>query len=70
PWTGAYLVPALAWQLRVPISAVSYGPVRRPATVFRVRTYRGSGLTPPLRAARHAPLIVDGADWHVVGACR
>jgi hypothetical protein len=70
PWTGQYLVPALAWQMRVHTSAVGYGRVVAPAIVFRVRTYRGSRLTPALGRSAHAPLLVDAGDWHVVAACR
>ncbi|HYF27308.1 MAG TPA: hypothetical protein VD931_16300 [Baekduia sp.] len=48
PFTGPFLVPAVAWQLEVHTTYVGLEP-QRPAVVFRVRTERGRGAVPSLR---------------------
>lgn len=70
PYTGAYLVPAVAWQLRLPVSGVLTGVARRPAVVFRVRTASGTNPVPPLGDAARAPTLVSTPRWRVVAACR
>lgn len=69
PYTGPFLVPAVAWHLGVHTEHVALEP-RRPAVVFRVRTIARSrpvptlrGLEPPVRTAALAP------GWRVVTAC-
>jgi hypothetical protein len=69
PYTGPFLVPAVAWHLGVHTEWVALDP-QRPAVVFRVRTVKRSrpvptlrDLSPPLRTLAIAP------GWRIVAAC-
>ena len=46
--TAPYSRPALAWRLRIPMSAISTEPAAR-GTAFRARPYRGARMGPELR---------------------
>ena len=70
PYTGAYLVPALAWQLGVHGSQVHIAPVRAPAVIFRVRTTSRMRAVPPLGDLARARTVVATDKWRVVTACR
>lgn len=69
PYTGAFLVPALAWELGVHTNQVKLEPVR-PAVVFRVRTVEGARPVPALGAIRGTQgTRATGPGWRVVAAC-
>jgi hypothetical protein len=72
PYTGPFLVPAVAWQLRVHTSQVQLEP-RAPAVVFRERTTSGRRAVPTLRGLDGVPGVktaAAGANWRIVTACR
>ncbi len=70
PFTGPYLVPAVAWQLGVHTSAVALDP-HRPAVIFRVHTTSHAAAVPSLRRVDDGPLrtLATAADWRIVAAC-
>jgi hypothetical protein len=70
PYTGAYLVPAVAWQLHLHTNDVKTGEARAPAVVFRVRTTQSTHPVPPLGALTHAPTLASAPKWRIVAACR
>jgi hypothetical protein len=70
PYTGAYLVPAVAWQLHLHTSQVELAPVTAPAVVFRVRTTAASRPVPPLGAAASGRTVAVAPSWRIVEACR
>jgi hypothetical protein len=71
PYTGAFLVPAVAWQLHVHTTRVQLIP-ERPGVVFRVRTSTGGRAGPSLRGLGAGPVRTLAAtrDWRIVAACR
>jgi hypothetical protein len=70
PFTGPFLVPAVAWQLRVHTAAVGLD-ARPPAVVFRVRGTNGARPLPALRGLGEARQHTLGraAGWRIVGTC-
>lgn len=69
PYSGAYLVPAVAWALHVHGNDVNLAPVRRPAVAFVARTAQGLNPVPPLRGAGARRTVAANARWRVVEAC-
>jgi len=69
-YTGAYLVPAVAWQLRVHTHDVGISGVHAPAVVFRVRTTSRTHPVPPLGPLTSAHTATATSKWRVVTACR
>ena len=69
--TGAFLVPAVAWHLRVHAQDVGLTPTR-PGVVFRVRTNPISSAVPPLGdfALGPARTLAARENWRLLGACR
>lgn len=70
PYTGPFLVPAVAWHLGVHTERVALDP-RPPAVVFRVRTIERSRPVPTLRGldGAAASTLSEAPGWRVVGAC-
>ena len=70
PFTAPFLVPSVAWRLRVHTSAVGLR-ARPPAVVFRVRGTSGGRPLPTLRDLGDAPQRTLGSaeDWRIVGTC-
>jgi hypothetical protein len=70
PYSGPFLVPAVAWQLHVHTSVVGLRP-RPPAVVFRARATGGARAQPALRGLGDAQQHTLGtaAGWRIVGAC-
>lgn len=68
--TGAYLVPAVAWELGVHMSDVRL-VAERPGTVLRVHTTQGTAAAPTLTPLAGAPLRTLGvsADWRILQTC-
>jgi hypothetical protein len=68
--TGAFLVPAVAWQLDVHANRVGLVP-SRPGVVFRVATVPGSNPVPPLRPVAGSPFetLATNGNWRVLGLC-
>jgi len=68
--TGAFLVPAVAWQLDVHATVVELEP-KRPGVVFRVSTVPGSNPVPPLGRLGGAALqtLAINGNWRLLGAC-
>jgi hypothetical protein len=72
PTTGAFFVPAVAWQLGVHTSEVEIEPVGRGA-VFRVETNPGWAPAPSLATLGDAPqqTLAIAPHWRIVGSgCR
>ena len=69
PYTGAFLVPIVAWNLRLHTQEVNLRP-QVPAVVFRVRTTSRSHPVPTLRDVGDNTTVATGARWRVVTACR
>ncbi len=68
--TGAFLVPAVAWQLGVHAERIRLEPTR-PGVVFRVSTVPGSNPVPPLRTLGPGPLatLARRGHWRLLGSC-
>jgi len=68
--TGAFLVPAVAWQLGVHVNRIELVP-RRPGVVFRVRTVSGANPVPPLGplGGQELRTLARNGDWRLLGAC-
>ena len=68
--TGAYLVPAVAWQLGLHIDQVHL-VATDPGTVLRVRTNPRSPSVPTLLPLAGAPVrtLAFASDWRVVTTC-
>jgi len=66
-YTGPFLVPQVAWRLRVPISEVDLEPAR-PAVVFHVRTTIGARPAPPLSERRPVDQARAG-NWLITADC-
>jgi len=79
PYTGAFQVPAVAWQLGVhttvvqSASAEGDAPPRVPAVVFRSRTTSTSHAVPlldSLGGEAGVDTIATGGGWRIVTRCR
>jgi hypothetical protein len=71
PYTGPFLVPVIAWNLRLHTSAVELDP-RAPAVVFRERTTSRAAPVPSLRGLDGVPTVTLAARaplWRIVAAC-
>jgi hypothetical protein len=68
PYTGPFLVPVVAWSLRMHTQDVQLLP-QAPAVVFRVKTIEGSLPTPTLRDVGSGQTLAAGAKWRIVAAC-
>jgi hypothetical protein len=70
PYTGAFLVPSVAWRLHVHTSVVAVDP-QPPAVVFRVRNTIRARPVPTLRGLGKARQhTLGGAEnWRIVGTC-
>jgi hypothetical protein len=70
PYTSPFLVPSVAWRLRVHTSVVGLR-ARPPAVVFRVRGTSGGRPLPTLRGLGRAQqhTLGSAADWRIVGTC-
>jgi hypothetical protein len=69
-FTGAFLVPAVAWQLGVHANRVELVPTR-PGVVFREATIPGGHPVPSLRSLGTAPVTTFAirGHWRLIGAC-
>ncbi|HWH92651.1 MAG TPA: hypothetical protein VNT03_02220, partial [Baekduia sp.] len=67
-YTGPFLVPLVAWNLRLHINQVELAP-RRPAVVFRVKTTGRSRPVPSLRDVGDDTTAATGTKWRIVTAC-
>lgn len=68
PYTGPFLVPVVAWNLRLHTQDVSLTPAR-PAVVFRVRTVARSRPVPALGAVADDVTLAANDKWRIVAAC-
>jgi hypothetical protein len=72
PYTGPFLVPVVAWNLRIHTSRVALAP-RRPGVVFREQTTPVSRAVPSLRGFDGSPparTLAVGRLWRIVAACQ
>jgi hypothetical protein len=72
PYTGAFQVPSVAWQLHVHTSRVQLAP-ERPAVVFRARNVPTDRVHPSvvnLGGEAAVRTLANVAGWRIVGACR
>jgi hypothetical protein len=67
-YTGPFLVPVVAWNLRVHTQDVQLAP-QRPAVVFRVRTTGHSRPVPSLGDVGDETTAATGQRWRIVTAC-
>ncbi len=69
PYTGAFLVPVVAWNLRLHTRQVQLDP-RRPAVVFRVKTTNYTrGAAPSLRDVGAGRTLATSDKWRIVAVC-
>ena len=68
PYTGAFLVPVVAWYLHVHTGTVQLAP-KVPAVVFRVKTTGRSRPVPSLRGVGDDRTLATGKMWRIVDAC-
>jgi hypothetical protein len=68
PYTGPFLVPVVAWSLRLHTEDVQLAP-QRPGVVFRVRTNSRSRPVPSLRAVGAGDTRAASDKWRIVTAC-
>jgi hypothetical protein len=68
PYTGPFLVPVVAWNLRLHTNEVRLAP-QRPAVVFRVKTTGRSRPVPSLAGVGDDVTAATGAHWRIVTAC-
>lgn len=68
PYTDPFLVPMVAWHLRVHSREVGLDP-RRPAVVFRVRRTEGHRPEPTLRDVGPHRTAARNDRWRIVLAC-
>jgi hypothetical protein len=68
PFTGPFLVPVVAWNLRVHTQDVQLTP-QRPAVVFRVKTTSRSRPVPSLRGVGAGRTAATSPAWRIVTAC-
>ncbi len=68
--TGAFLVPAVAWQLGVHANEVSLEP-KLPGVVFRVKTHPFSNAVPSIKPILGEPTttFANRGNWRIVGDC-
>jgi hypothetical protein len=66
--TASYSRPAMAWRLRVPISALSTDAART-GIAFRARPYRGAARGPLLEPASGFRRAASSGPWEVVTRC-
>lgn len=69
PFTGPFLVPIVAWNLRMHTEDVRLDPVK-PAVVFRVKTTSRSRAVPTLRDVGDGTTVATSEKWRIVTACR
>jgi hypothetical protein len=67
PYTGAFLVPQVAWRLGVHGTDIDLRP-QTPAVVFHVRTVKNSPVAPALDRARPNMLAREG-HWAITADC-
>jgi hypothetical protein len=79
PYTGAFQVPAVAWQLRVHTTAVRSAsapgdaPPAVPAVVFRARMSGSGHAVPPIESLggeAQVDTLATGGGWRIVTRCR
>jgi hypothetical protein len=69
PYTGPFLVPLVAWHLRLHTEQVQLAP-KTPAVVFRVKTTNFSrGAVPSLRDVGAGRTLATSDKWRIVAAC-
>ncbi|HEY6760275.1 MAG TPA: hypothetical protein VI318_12330 [Baekduia sp.] len=68
PYTGPFLVPVVAWNLKVHTLDVGVTP-RRPAVVFRVRTTSRARPVPTLRDVGDEKTLATDGMWRIVASC-
>jgi hypothetical protein len=68
PFTGAFLVPVVAWNLHLHTRQVELEP-RRPGVVLRVRTTGRARPVPTLRGVGDERTLATGERWRIVAAC-
>lgn len=68
--TGAFLVPAVAWQLGVHANRVGLDP-QLPGVVLRVKTHPFSGAVPSVKPILGQPsnTLANRGNWRILGAC-
>ena len=66
--TGSFLVPQVAWRLRLHSGDVGVGSRGERGVIFHVRTTPGGELTPPYTQAR--PIVLGRrGDWTLTADC-
>jgi MFS family permease len=68
PFTGPFLVPVVAWNLRMHTKDVQLAPTT-PAVVFRVRTNARSRPVPSLKDVGDDTTLATSDKWRIVTAC-
>lgn len=68
PYTGPFLVPVVAWNLKMHTQDVHLAPAK-PGVVFRVRTTGRSRPVPTLRDVGDERTLATGDKWRIVAAC-
>jgi MFS family permease len=68
PYTGPFLVPVVAWNLRMHTKDVQLAP-SKPAVVFRVKTTAHSRPGPSLAAVGDEKTLATSGKWRIVAAC-
>jgi hypothetical protein len=68
PYTGPFLVPVVAWNLRMHTKDVQLAP-QTPAVVFRVRTTARARAVPSLKDVGDDTTLATGSSWRIVAAC-
>jgi hypothetical protein len=68
PFTGPFLVPVVAWNLRMHTKDVQLTP-SVPSVTFRVRTNAGSRPVPSLKDVGDDVTLATSSKWRIVAAC-
>jgi hypothetical protein len=68
PYTGPFLVPVVAWNLRMHTKDVRLAP-QAPAVVFRVKTTSRSRPVPSLKDVGDDTTLATSGKWRIVTAC-
>lgn len=68
PYTGPFLVPLVAWNLRMHTKDVQLTP-STPAVVFRVRTTSRARPVPSLKDVGDDTTLATSSKWRIVTAC-